>query len=143
MSEKIKAQLSKLRAANDKLTTKVGTNDNRIRSLVGELAGVKVGDVVTRKGERYRVTKILSDNVPEKGLPILAGVKLLKNGKPVKSETTIRGPWKKETPVVTRDALVAVAPKRRGRPPKAALDVKTSRVSRRAALAAIAPEGTA
>jgi hypothetical protein len=140
MSDKIKAQLSKLDAASLNLSAKIDSNVERMRVLVGKLVGIKPGDTVIWKGERYSVTKILSHLPPEKGLPILAGVKLLKNGKSVKSETTIKGAWKPEVAA----AKAAAAPaKRRGRPPKVTIAAKTTRVSRRAALAAIAPEGTA
>jgi hypothetical protein len=142
MSEKIHAQIKKLSESTAKFQAKIATAGDRMKALIGKLAGVKPGDVVTWKGERYSVTGIVSEGVPERGLPVLTGVKLLKNGKAVKSETTIKGAWKAETPAPTKTS-VTVPTKRRGRPPKVAAVVKTPRISRRAALAAIAPEGTA
>lgn len=152
MSEKIKAQIKKLELANGKMSGKLAINTDRIRSLVGKLAGVKPGDVVTWKGERYQVTQILSDAMPAKGLPVLSGLKLLKNGNAVKREVEIKGAWKSESAALGTEShrgrkskavnvVTAKASARKGRTPEVAKPA--ARVSKRAALAAVAPEGTA
>jgi hypothetical protein len=143
MSEKLHAQIKKLAESTAKFQAKIAANGERTKALVGKLAGVKPGDVVTWKGERYSVTNIFSDGVPEKGLPVLLGAKILKNGKTVKSETTIKGAWKPEANAAKVPAkVVTKVTGRRGRPPRVPA-AAPGRVSRRAALAAIAPEGTA
>jgi hypothetical protein len=108
----------------------------RLRALVGELAGVKAGDVVTLKGVRYRVSEILSDAIPSRGKPILSGFKIAKNGNAGKRPVTIKGAWAAEggVPAVVAgasrpkkagrkaSASLQTAPKRRGRPSKKALE---------------------
>jgi len=149
MSEKIHAQIKKLSENTAKLQTKIASNGERTKALVGKLAGVQPGDVVTWKGERYQVVNIFSDGVPEKGLPVLLGVKLLKNGKAVKAQTVIKGAWKAEAPatktsVKVGDRTIKMSSRRSGKDlRKVAPAARASRVSRKAALAAIAPEGTA
>ncbi len=114
MSEKAKAQIEKLARANADLQLKIAGNARRIRSLVGEVAGVKEGDVVVSKGVRYHVVEVLSDSLPKRGQPSLSGLKIAKNGNIAKNPVTIDGAWSAEKAA----AAAASAPKRRGRPPK-------------------------
>ena len=125
----IQDKISKLATRNGELGVKIATNKAAIRTLVGKLVGVKAGDIVVSKGERYQVEAILSDSLPKKGKPILSGLKLAKNGNAAKRPVEIVS-WSKEEPAAKAPtakkpgrkpkAAAAAAPaKRRGRPPKA------------------------
>lgn len=95
-NEKIEEQISKLEAANGNLGLKIAVNKTRMRTLVGKLAGVKIGDVVVSKGARYRVVEILSETAPKKGKPVLNGVKIARNGNLAKRRVEIKGAWSVE-----------------------------------------------
>lgn len=131
---KIQEQIVKLESANGSLAVKIAVNKKRIREAIGKLAGVKAGDIVTSKGERYQVAEVASETLPKKGKPILSGFKIHKNGKKNARPSDIAGAWvkeeKKQTISAKKGRKPAVAAKRRGRPSKAAL-------------AAAAVEGTA
>jgi hypothetical protein len=132
--EKIRGQILNLDAANENLLGKIAINENRMRALVGKLAGVKEGDVVLSKGVRYKVVEIVSKMAPAKGKPVLSGLKIAKNGNLAKRPVEIKGAWsvegdpKKEivrlSPRRGKPAkkLGAVPVKRRGRPSKKALE---------------------
>lgn len=135
-NEKINDQISKLEAANGNLSLKVDVNKARMRTLVGKIAGVKIGDVVVSKGARYRVVGVLSETVPLRGKPVLSGVKIAKNGNLAKRRVEIKGAWFVEgatpkkplskvalpAPGKKRAKLGVVPAKRRGRPSKKSLE---------------------
>ena len=116
-NEKIHEQIAKLEAATGALGVKIAVNKNRIRALIGKAAGVKAGDVVALKGERFQVAEILSESLPKKGKPVLSGFKLAKNGNAAKRAVEIKGAWTPET-------AAAAAPAKRSRPPKATAPAK-------------------
>jgi hypothetical protein len=138
--EKIKEQISKLDAANENLRGKIAINENRMRALVGKLAGVAPGDAVLWKGARYHVEEIVSKTAPVKGKPVLSGLKIAKNGNLAKRPVEIKGAWSVEgdpgyvnavakaaVRVLSRRKKPAkkvseVPVKRRGRPSKKALE---------------------
>jgi hypothetical protein len=138
--EKIKGQILNLDAANENLRGKIAINENRMRALVGKLAGVKTGDVVLSKGVRYHVLEIVSKTAPAKGKPVLSGLKIAKNGNLAKRPVEIKGAWSVEgDPGYVNAAakeIVRLSPrrgkpakkpgpvpvKRRGRPSKKALE---------------------
>lgn len=106
--------LAKLETANGALGVKIAANKARMRTLVGKLAGVAAGDVVTHKGARYRVAAVVSESAPKKGKPVLSGYKIAKNGNVAKRPVEIAGGW------VIEGSAPAAAPAKRGRKPKAA-----------------------
>ncbi len=114
--EKIREQISKLEVTNGDLGLKIAVNKSRMRSLIGKLAGVKVGDVVTSKGQRYRIVEIISEAVPAKGKPVLSGLKIAKNGNLGKRPVEIKGAWSAEGAAAVGQAKVA----KRGRKPREA-----------------------
>jgi hypothetical protein len=131
---KINEQISKLEVTNGDLGLKIAANKIRMRNLVGKLAGVKTGDVVVWKGQRYQVVEILSESAPKKGKPVLSGLKIAKNGNLAKRPVEIKGAWNVEGSAPKEIVRVssrrkkpakkiAAAPvKRRGRQSKKALE---------------------
>jgi hypothetical protein len=113
-NEKIYEQISKLEAANGNLTSKIALNKTRLRILIGKSAGVKLGDVVVSKGQRYRVSGVVSEAIPAKGKPVLSALRIAKNGNLGKRLVEIRA-WSVEGPtIVPKKEIVRVSSKRAG-----------------------------